>query len=278
MKQEEVLEMTDKVNGTFIGKATEPAIRKSKKMWIMWGVAIICLCLLGLGIIDVWQKSMGIIRLPHSTNNMKAKYVTADYLVQKGVLGNGDAEDACYVLYSEEELFTTLSSQIDTHLIVKGTVTDIKYVEAANTSLSDELPEKHTKYFYGAIVELKVDKVYRGDCKENETLKLWQYYGNHYIGQEFAVGDTGIFMPGIYNEQAVYSGWSFWAEDDRFVLTDLADYEICDLHTFLESEEGMDFERWQFVGAKDATTFEEVEEYIYRMIELYPTGLKIGSR
>jgi len=54
-------------------------------------------------------------------------------------------------------------------------------------------------------------------------------------------------------------------------LGELAPYGFGDgiRFAFLETEEGLVFSRDAYVGAKDASTLEEIEVYVEQMLELY---------
>lgn len=196
------------------------------------------------------------------------RYITEDYLAEVWQVGDADSVVVCYSDITEKELFTRINSLKNptVHLIVKGTVTDISPIEI-------DYEENRNEKSYGAIVELFVEKVYRGDCKEKKKIEIFVSYDfmeetNILYGLE--IGDSGIFMPEIYNDQSV---WENLESGEVLVLKDLADYEIQQLFVLLETEEGMVIP-YEYSGIRNATTFEEVEEYIYRMVEKYPTGME----
>ena len=58
---------------------------------------------------------------------------------------------------------------------------------------------------------------------------------------------------------------------------DLADYDFVDgeRYAFLETDSGLVFSRWAYASIADATTLDEVEEYIEKMLErLYGHEIK----
>lgn len=262
MKQEELFEVIGEVDGTFIKEAAEPVQKKRKTIRIRWIAAAACVCLLVSAGILLQPEKYGEIELPNSGENVVARYISEEYLeeVWQPMPDNSDA--TCYTILTEKDIFTTVSKK---HLIVKGKVTDIRPIEIA-------YQRQHPKAkSYGAIVELFVEKVYYGDCKENSKIELFLYYDfmtDTDILYELEVGDSGIFMPRIHDDQAILIMYS---EDDVVWAKNLADYGIEELFVFMETENGMEFTRSEYPGIKDATTYEEVEAYIYRMMELYST-------
>ena len=78
-------------------------------------------------------------------------------------------------------------------------------------------------------------------------------------------GVTGIFMPVIYDDEN-----SIWEQNGaRLDKRDIADYGFADgeRFAFLETEDGLVFSRDAYGSIDDATTLDEVEDYIKAMLE-----------
>ena len=78
-------------------------------------------------------------------------------------------------------------------------------------------------------------------------------------------GVTGIFMPVIYDDEN-----SIWEQNGaRLDKRDIADYGFADdeRFAFLETEDGLVFSFFSYGSIDDATTLDEVEDYIKAMLE-----------
>ena len=118
-----------------------------------------------------------------------------------------------------------------------------------------------------------MEKVYRGTYEEGETIRMLlpgAVSGNIHSSimdtlGELKVGMTGIFMPMAYGIDSVYQ-----SNSATLYLGELAPYGFGDgiRFAFLKTEEGLVFSRDAYVGAKDASTLEEIEVYVEQMVEL----------
>lgn len=245
MKQEDFFEILADLDEQYIVEAEEP-IKKSRgkvrKLIFAVGVATACLCLFLFGgrRIELSERSEGV----------RVSYTN--------FVPNIGAE-ACLVYLTEEEIFTEYNTAI-----FKGTVTKIDNIKLNFNGSSD----------YRALVEIQVEKDYRGNCVEGETIRVL-LPGAVMAGSDnsimdtlkhLQVGMTGIFMPTAYTADSIYQ-----TNGATLYLKDLAEYGFGDgiRFAFLETEEGLVFARSAYVGAKDAATLEEIEAYIYEMLELY---------
>lgn len=78
-------------------------------------------------------------------------------------------------------------------------------------------------------------------------------------------GMTGIFMPMVYDDET-----AMWLENGASLdQRDLAEYGFADgeRYAFLEKGSGLVFNRGAYASIADATTLDEVEEYIEKMLE-----------
>lgn len=162
------------------------------------------------------------------------------------------------VYYTEEEIFSFNSA------IFKGTISDIYNIEIDSPLLN-----------YGAIVEIKVEKVYRGFCSEGDTISVLVTHPLEIEGyamedsetvSRMRVGMTGIFKASIYDEDDV---WTSGDGEIKLALKDIADYGfgIGAYCAFLETEEGLYYASYAYPGAAGAQTLDDIEEYVKAMIE-----------
>lgn len=121
---------------------------------------------------------------------------------------------------------------------------------------------------YRSMAVIAVDKVYDGDLTVGETVNAMlpgPVDTGSVMGPDFNItramkpGERGIFMPIVYSSEEV------WEENGKSLkMTEFAKYAIIDTvrFAFMDTEEGLLFERNTFPAIKDAETLEEVETYI----------------
>lgn len=174
-----------------------------------------------------------------------------------GLSDNSYAEKSLLCSYTEEELFTVF----DTH-IFKGKILSLDNIEM------DFNGEK----LYRAIAQIKIEKVYRGSCDKGDTVSVmlpcpitegvWVEDTDTVCAMK--EGMTGIFMPIFYTEENSFLEYN----NARLVQKDIADYGFPDgmRYAFLETEDGLIFDRGSYETISDAKTLDEVEEYVENMI------------
>ena len=245
MKQEDFFEILAELDEQYIVEAEEP-VKKSrlsrKKLMLAIGLAAAaCLCLFLFG--------------GRKIELSRSKGVRVSYTSFLPSIG----AEACLVYLTEEELFTEWSDAI-----FKGTVTKIDNIKLNFNGSAD----------YRALAEVQVEKVYYGACEEGETIRMLlpgAVSGSIHSSimdtlGELKAGMTGIFMPMAYGIDSVYQ-----SNGATLYLGELAPYGFGDgiRFAFLETEDGLVFSRDAYVGAKDASTLEEIEVYVEQMVELY---------
>ena len=236
---------TDKPNRTFLRKKTV-RVRVAR-------VAVTAACIIALLTgISVVNRQLNRIPLSDKSSNVTAYYTSNPFMFF------GAASSGCLTSLTEEELFT----EFDT-AILKGTIAQIRNI-VVNFNGERE---------YRAIAEIKVEKVYRGTCKEGETVSVLlpcaitpivRVTGSDII-TDMKAGMTGIFMPIEYDDKS-----SRWMENGAELdKRELADYGFADgeRYVFLETNAGLVFDRDVYKSISNATTLEEVEEYIENMLE-----------
>lgn len=245
MKQEEFFEMLEHLDEKYVVEAEEPvkkSRRKVRKYAVVLGLAAACLCLFVFG----GRR----IELSRYSKGVRASY--AFFVPSIGV-------EACLVQLTEEELFTEWSD-----IIVKGTV---KKIDNIKLNFNGDT-------MYRALADIQVEKVYHGKCTEGKTIRVLLpgavTAGIHSsimdtLGR-LEVGMTGIFMPRAYGIDSVYQ-----SNGAILYLGDLAPYGFGDgiRFAFLETKDGLVFDESAYVGAQGAHNLEDIEAYIYEMLELY---------
>lgn len=165
---------------------------------------------------------------------------------------------AITAIFNEQEVFNMFKT-----VAFMGTVKDVK-----NLSLDFD-----GVVHYRAMAVIMVDKVYKGDLTTGETVNVMlpgPVDTGSVMGADFNItramktGERGIFMPMVYQSDDV------WEENGKELkMTEFARYAIIDTvrFAFMDTEEGLLFERNTFPAIKDASTLEEVEAYILEKVK-----------
>ena len=218
---------------------------KIKKIYLAF-TAVTCALVLLVGI-QVYKSSSD-FELPNSVGNVSVKYI--------------DKAPALFTSYSlvsltEDEIFHKYNTEI-----FMGTIEDIQNIKISFNR--DTL--------YQAIAQIRIDKIYRGSETVGNTVSVLLPcpIGTNYritsteVTSSIRVGMTGIFMPVKYDD-------TFYREENgaRIYWIDIAEYGFMDgeRYAFLNSEDGLIFDQNAFESIAHATTMEEIEEYILKMIE-----------
>lgn len=226
-----------------------------KHIRIKWGLTAACFALvmiIGMLIINSQQDELV---LSNASAGVIVKHID-DSKIQSADLSIESSMSLTFG-YTEEELFSKFNTSI-----FKGTVTKIDNYEIIFNGYTE----------YRAVVEIAVEKVYRGDCKENETVAILlpcpvvdgSWVEDTETVSAMRVGMTGIFMPTHYDENSYME-----LNGARVAWRDLAKYGLVDgyRYAFLKTDKGLVFARDAYESIAEATTLEEVEEYVTRMIE-----------
>lgn len=164
------------------------------------------------------------IELSKLSHGVKAKYIKQ--------LPNTTCTTSYDLPYlTEEELFSEHETTI-----IKGVVSSIQNIQL----------DFHGEKLYWAIAKVKVQKVYRGNCKADDTITLrlpCSINGNFQMEDTETIsamkeGMTGIFMPIQYDNTSDYQ-----ENDATLHLKDIADYGFLDgvRYAFLDSDNGLIF-------------------------------------
>ena len=248
-RTEKLYDCITDVDEQFIQEAAEvPAIKVAKiSMLKKWSAIAACLCLAFILVVSMAHTN-DVIHLSENSSNVKVSYTKK----VPAVTG-----EACLIHLTEEELFTHFNTAI-----VKGTVEDIQNIKL------DFNGDKE----YRAVAKIKVENVQRGNCKPGEIISVLlpcpivENMDSTTCDTISAIkiGMTGIFMPVIYD-----SDNSLWEQNGaKLDQKDIANYGFADgqRYMFLDTENGLVFDRNAYKSIEYASTLEEIEEYIAAMI------------
>ena len=216
-----------------------------RRVVIAAGIAAVFL--IGLSIINMQRNT---IQLSGKSYNVTARYTSNPFIF----LRHSGSLD----WLTEEELFTKFDTAI-----FKGTIKEIRNIVVSFNG------EKE----YLAIAQIEAEKVYRGTLSEGDTVSVLlpcpvsttMYVTDSTTVSAMKAGMTGIFMPMVYDDET-----ALWMKNGASLdQRDLADYGFADgeRYAFLEKGSGLVFNRGAYESIADATTLDEVEEYIEKMLE-----------
>jgi len=169
---------------------------------------------------------------------------------------------ASLVYFTEEELFA--NRVIGFELVAfEGTVVQVENIVIDfGGGLKD----------YRAIATIKVREVFRGDIEAGSTIRVLlpapvnkpgYWVEDSDTCSQMTVGTTGIFMPLKYDETAYRK-----ENGNTLILTDLAEYGLGDGErwAFLDTPNGLVFDRYAYEGAANMTTLDEIRQYVIYML------------
>ncbi len=216
----------------------------------------VCIALVLLTVSLIVNRNGNQITLSDNSSNVTVRYTSNPFIFS----GNAGSS----IKLTEEELFTNFDTAI-----FKGTVSKTRNI-VVNFNGEKE---------YRAIAQIEVEKVYRGNCSEGDSVTVMlpcplssiiRMTGTTTLSA-MKEGVTGIFMPMVYDDES-----SLWMENGaRLDKRDLADYGFADgeRYVFLETDAGLIFDRGAYDSIADVTTLDDVEKYIENMLErLYGQG------
>ena len=253
MRGNEFLDKMELVSSQYVEAADKKP--KKKNVWVKWGAMAACLCIIA-GVCAIFANFggkqtdplLGEIKLSQDTT------AKVSYGVKKGT----GLIAACLVDFTEEEMFAR-----EKMYVFRGTVSGLSNITI------DFNGDKEAR----CIAVIDVERVYKGDIKEGEQIKMLLpcAVGEDTakatatdIAVQFEVGMEGIFMPWVYDEE------SYWEQNGaKLMMEDLAPCGLADGErwVFLSTEKGLVFGRWAYPGAKDATNLDEIEAYVIDMLK-----------
>ncbi len=231
----------------FYQKKTISSNKKHKKLKIYTGLATVT-CTLFLILLMFSNNNKSDFKLPNSIGKVSVKYVKN----HPNFKVNADLE-----WLTEEELFKKYNTEI-----YAGTVIDIKNIEINFNGYKD----------YKAIVKIKIDKNYRGSKNVGDVVSVLLpcpidkniWVEDTDVISKLRVGTKGIFMPTKYDDNSYIE-----MNGATVYYLDIVEYGFVDgvRYAFLETENGIVYERNAYESIKNANSLDEIEEYIKKMIE-----------
>lgn len=251
VRKEKISEAIGAIDEKFVVEAAEyQADRKAvrRRGILKWGSIAACLMLVIAAAIPKINDLLHGIELSDASHGVTVKYASK-------VPEQSMTADLAYL--TEDELFT----EFDT-VIFRGTVTKIDNIELDFNGFTA----------YRALAEIEISEVYRGEVESGNTvtaLLTCPVGKNIWVSETETVasmreGMNGIFMLNMYDESSLIK-----LNGATLALTDLADCGFPDglRYAFLETEDGLIFDLNAYPSISDATTLDEIEEYVISMIE-----------
>lgn len=239
----------NKKSNTFAPEAQEQMQPKKGNKWLLPALLAICLFFPLLRNLPTNRTQNNGIELSKLSHGVKAKYIK-----QLPDTTCATSYDLQYL--TEEELFSTNDTTI-----IKGVISNIQNIQL----------DFHGEKLYWAIAKVKVQKVYRGNCKVDDTITLRlqcpinidAYVEETETISSMKEGMTGIFMPIQYDDTSDYS-----ENDATLHLKDIADYGFLDglRYAFLASDNGLIFDKTAYQSIENAKTLDDIEQYVQKMI------------
>ena len=219
---------------------------KTKK-WLIPVAA--CLALLVAVSIPILHNMRTRIPLSGASSGVTVRYANLS--------GNVYQTAGVLIPLTEEELFTYFDTAI-----FAGTVKE----------LNDIVVDCNGMKSYWSLAKIEVSKVYRGDIDPGDTVSVrmdfpvidTQPAEDMDTLAQLRVGMRGIFMPMIYDSTSTYEH-----NGATLALKDIADFGFADgvRFAFLETSDGLVFDRQSYKTISDAETLEEIEKYILSKVD-----------
>ena len=229
-------------------EAQEQMQPKKGNKWLLPALLVCCLIFPLIHNLPTNRTQNNGIELSKLSHGVKAKYIK-----QLPDTTCATSYDLPYL--TEEELFSANETTI-----IKGVVSSIQNIQL----------DFHGEKLYWAIAKVKVQKVYRGNCKVDDTITLrlqCSINDDVYVEDTETIssmkkGMTGIFMPIQYDDTSDYS-----ENDATLHLKDIADYGFLDgvRYAFLDSDNGLIFDKTAYKSIENAKTLDDIEQYVLKM-------------
>lgn len=247
MNPKKFSEAMSEIDNKYVDEAIRYKKVGKKHSWTRWVASAACLALIIAVAVSIVDQVQNQIKLSDNSSNVTVRYTSKPFFMQSS---------SSLIFLTEEELFT----HCDT-VIFKGRISNLNNIELNFNG------DKN----YRAIAEIEVEMVYRGSCNVGDTVSVLLpcpimegfWVEDTDTVSSMQAGMTGIFMPMIYDDTSIQE-----QNGARLALKDIADYGFADgvRYAFLETENGLVFSRSSYESISDATTLDEIENYILNMI------------
>lgn len=251
MNPEKFSEAMSEIDSKYIDEAIRYKKSGKKHRYIRWAASAACLALIIAVTASIAARTQNQIKLSDNSSNVTVCYTNSPIYMQSS---------NSLIFLTEEELFTYFNTAI-----FKGRIRNLNNIELNFNG------DKN----YRAIAEIEVETVYRGSCNAGDIVSVllpcpvmngfWAEDADTVSSMQ--TGMTGIFMPIVYDDTSVRE-----QNGARLALKDIADYGFADgvRYAFLETQDGLVFSRSSYESISDATTLDEIENYILNMIGRQP--------
>ena len=190
--------------------------------------------------------------LSRSSGNIQVRY-TDD-------VPNMPSMSASLAHMTEEELITLNNTDI-----FSGTIQSVRNIEI----------DFNGDILYKGMATILVDEVFRGSCVTGNVVSILldntfstnMWVEDNDVTEKMVAGMAGIFMPLRYDETSPYSFYE--RNGEKICWLDVAQYRFSDgtRYAFLETQDGLLFARWAYESIENATTLDEIKQYINTMLE-----------
>ena len=255
MKNTKILRAIGGINDYLVERAGQKSIKKraSFASWLKWAVPAAACLALAVFIIPLLN-SGGDFDLTLSSG-VRVSYIKNPPNIQAS---------SSLVHLTEEELFAERTKYGGNKIFIfEGIIREIHNIEIDFNGHS----------VYRAFAKIEVTDIIRGDIKQGDIVSillpapiriegLW--VSDTEVISHMKTGMKGFFMPFVYDEKSIIE-----MNGATLVLSEIAEYGLGDGERwlFLETSNGLVFARWAYESIADATTLEEVRQYIKTMIE-----------
>lgn len=249
MKKQTISQAMNFIDEKYIAEAeTKKSVGRKLRFMRLTAAAACLAVLLAVGV----PMLRGGRQINISENSMNIKVQIVDTVPKKTTM----TSYSLLRFESAEELFSHFKLAI-----FRGEIVSIENIKISFNNES----------VYRALCEIKIDKTYQGNGKKGDRVKILlpcpitesEWTEDCDVVEQFRVGTKGIFMPIVYDET------SRWTQNGATLMeTDIAPYGLADgvRYCFIETENGLVFDRDSHSEIKAAATLDEVESYVTAMI------------
>lgn len=251
MRGNEFLDKMELIDPAYV-EAADVQPKRKKSEWRRWGAVAACLCLVA-AMTYLGRGEKG----PHPGEIVLSNQTTAkvSYGYEAGMV-NSIKTDLVYL--TEEEMFGR-----ENMYIFRGRVSGLTNVTIDFNGVKE----------IRCIATVEIERVYQGNLVAGEQIKMLLPCGidtemlwveDTDVIANLECGMEGIFMPWVYDETS-------YTKMNGAVLMkqDLAACGLADgvRWAFLDTDQGLLFERSAYPGAKNATNLDDIEDYVMKMLK-----------
>ena len=257
MKNDTVLRAIGDIDDKFIERAApknKTAGRKTAQ-WLKWALPVAACFVIAVMII-----------IPLFNNSSDFNFILSSGVEVRYVNNTPNVQTSNSLIFlTEEELFAP--EQLGMEIAVfEGKITRVNNIELSFGS------ESHNK-MYRAVAYIKVIEVFRGDVTVGDTVTVLLdapigiknfWVEDTETSSQMTAGTIGIFMPAKYNENSTIQ-----MNGNTLYLQEIAQYGLLDgvRYAFLEKSTGLVFARWAYESVANATSMDEIRQYVRTMLE-----------